>query len=162
MLRVAVFWPNGLTQMRPGLSGRSLLLLLACLCGHAGAHSDAYVEDPAFHAPHGGQMRTAGPYHLGLIAGKGEIIVYVTDHRGAAVTSTGGKGKAVVHTDGRGTTVALEPGDGNVLSGKGRFKLKRSSVVYVTVDLRRTKPQKAVFRPLEAMPAGSPAEAGER
>lgn len=148
--------------MRLDRSGCTPLLLLVCLCGHAGAHSDAYFDDPAFHAPHGGQMRTAGPYHLELIAGKGEIIVYVTDHRGAAVAGAGGKGKAVVHTDGRGTTVALQPGAGNVLSGKGRFKLKRSSVVYVTVDLRRAKPQKAVFRPLRAMPAGSSAEEGHR
>jgi len=151
-----------MTQMRPGRPGCSLLFLLVCLCGHARAQSDAYFDDPAFHAPHGGQMRMAGPYHLELIAGKGEIIVYVTDHRGAAVASAGGKAKAVVHTDGRGTTVALQPGDGNVLSGKGRFKLKRSSVVYVTVDLRRAKPQKAIFRPLRAMPAGSPAEDGHR
>jgi hypothetical protein len=104
----------------------------------------------------------AGPYHLELLAHRNEIFVYITDHDGSAVASTDGKGKAVVHTDGHGSTILLAAADGNILKGAGRFKLKRSSVVYVTVHLRRAKPQKAVFRPLEGMPVDLNANPDQR
>ena len=97
-------------------------------------------------------MRTAGPYHLELIAGKGEITVYVTDHSAQPIDTAGSKGKAVVHTDGRAVTIPIQPAQANLLKGKGRFKLKRSSVIFVTVHLRGAKPQKTVFRPLHTMP----------
>ncbi|PWT74452.1 MAG: hypothetical protein C5B46_04065 [Proteobacteria bacterium] len=132
--------------------GATLLLALACTLPLS-SHGDAQHDNPSpFQPSNGGQARMAGPYYLELVARRNEIFVYITDHAGAAVGSAGGKGKAVVHTDGHGLTILLAAADGNVLKGAGRFKLKRSSIVYVTVHLRRAKEQKAVFRPLEGMP----------
>ena len=142
-----------------GLGVTLALLALSLASLGIEARGEASFDDPAFQSPHGGQMRTAGPYHLELIANAGEIIVYVTDHGGRPVETAGGKGKAVIHTDGHGMTLPLGAVDGNVLKGKGRFKLKRSSVVYVMVDLRREKPHNATFRPLVAAPPGAPGKA---
>ncbi|HTT39943.1 MAG TPA: hypothetical protein VMH32_20025 [Burkholderiales bacterium] len=130
-------------------------LLAAVLCAavsNLGAvHADE-ANGSGLSAPHGGQMCTAGSYHLELVAGKGEIRVYVTDRSGRPIETAGGRGKAVVHTDGKGVTIPIQPVPGNLFEGKGRFRLKRSSVIFVTVHLRGAKPQKCVFRPVETTP----------
>jgi len=130
--------------------------LAAALCAAVPSLGTAYADEafdgPALRAPHGGQMGAAGPYDLELVARNGEIRVYVTDHSGRPIETAGGRGKAVVHTDGKGVTVPIQPGRANLLKAKGRFKLKRSSVIFVTVHLRGAKPQKSVFRPLDTMP----------
>jgi len=118
----------------------------------ATAYADEDLDRPRLQPAHGGQIRAAGPYRLELVADKGNIKVYVTDPRGCPIATAGGKGKAVVHTDGKGVTIPIQPAQPNLLKGKGRFKLKRSSVIFVTVHLRGAKPQKSVFRPLDAMP----------
>lgn len=120
-----------------------LTLLLAAL-----ATPSVYAASTrSLAAPHGGQTHIAGPYGLELVTGETRIVVYVTDHAGQPVDIAGGKGKAVVHTDGRGVTVELHPAAGNMLEGVGRFRIKHSSVVYVTVDLAHDPPHQAVFRP---------------
>jgi hypothetical protein len=77
----------------------------------------------------------------------------VTDASGMKQLSTaGGKGKAVVHTGGRHTSIDLMPSAPNILVGRGRYRLSRSSVVYVTVDLKHERARGAVFRPLAQSP----------
>ena len=138
-------------------------LLAATLCAAVISLGTVHADEPdrpERSAPHGGQMRTAGPYHLELVAGKGEIRVYVTDRSGRPIETAGGKGKAVVHTDGKSVTIPIQPVSGSLFEGKGRFGLKRSSVIFVTVHLRGAKPQKCVFRPLETTPIEPAAPAG--
>jgi hypothetical protein len=103
---------------------------------------------------HGGDVRLAGPFWLELVARKGALTLYVTDHAGNPVDSVGGKGKAGLHTDGKSTQVELRPAGGNRLEAKGQVNLKPTTVVFVTVDLRGQKPHRTVFRPLAASRAG--------
>jgi len=97
----------------------------------------------------------AGPLWLELVVATGSLSVYVTDRSGTPVDAKGGKGTATVHTDGKGTRIELYPTGGNRLAGKGRLRLKRSSVVFVAVDVRGEKPHRAVFRPLEEVAANA-------
>jgi hypothetical protein len=90
----------------------------------------------------------AGPYRLELVSRRGEIVIYVTDRAGGPVDTVGSKGKAVVHTGGRSVTIALHPAAPSSLSGHGHYHLKHSSVIHVTVDLKRARAHRAVFRPL--------------
>lgn len=102
---------------------------------------------------HGGDVRMAGPFWLELIVAKGSLTLYVTDHSGAPVDTSHAKGTATVHTDGKATRVELQSAGGNRLVGRGNLRLKHSTVVFVTADLRGQKPHRAVFRPLEQVTA---------
>lgn len=68
--------------------------------GNAAAHNDATLATMT--APHGGQLKVAGGWHLELIEKKGEtadaniLIVYVTDHDGKAIPTSGFKGSATI------------------------------------------------------------------
>lgn len=68
--------------------------------GHAAAHDDATLA--TMKSPHGGQMKVAGGWHLELVQNKGALpdanilIVYVTDHDGKAVPTTGFNGSATI------------------------------------------------------------------
>jgi len=61
------------------------------------AHDDAYLDTQQ--APHGGQLRMAGAYHLELVVDKSTpqaadkpVVVYVTDHAGQKVSTEGATG----------------------------------------------------------------------
>ncbi|MGZ8367068.1 MAG: hypothetical protein ACXWWG_12215, partial [Nitrospira sp.] len=58
----------------------------------AGAHTDEYFE--SVQAPHGGQLRMTGPFHMELIAKDGDLTVYVTDHADNPISVDGGLAKA--------------------------------------------------------------------
>ncbi len=140
------------------------LLLLACLCcaaeGSAPANSsrNGASLDPRVDATrpaHRGDVRLAGSFWLELVVTKSSLTVYVTDRFGGPVDTSGAKGSATAHTDGKSTRIELKPEGGNRLAGRGRLKLKRSTVVFVTADLRGKRPYRAVFRPLEPAAAGS-------
>jgi len=131
----------------------SILFLSACLS--QGVHAESATSHRSLVSPHGGQTHVAGPYDLELVTGETRIVVYVTDHGGRPIDIAGGKGKAVVHTDGHGVTVVLSPAAGNMLEGVRRFRLKHSSIVYVTVDLAHDPPHHAVFRPFANVAARS-------
>jgi hypothetical protein len=138
-------------------------LLIACL--FSGADGSAAANAPRDSAPlrvdtprpaHGGDVRLAGPLWLELVVAKGSLTVYVTDRFGTPVDTSGAKGSATAHTDGKGTHIELRAAGGNRLAGRGQLKLKRSTVVFITADLRGKKPYGAVFRPLERAAAGTP------
>jgi len=106
---------------------------------------------PSTEPAHGGHLRLAGALWLELVVEKSSLTVYVTDRVGAPADTSGAKGSAIVHTDGKATHIKLNPAGGNRLTGMGRLKLKRSSVVFVTADLRGKRPYRAAFRPLEGV-----------
>ncbi|MFN3681898.1 MAG: hypothetical protein ACK4VP_07650, partial [Nitrospira sp.] len=56
------------------------------------AHTDEYFE--FVDAPHGGQLRMTGPYHLELVVKEGDLTVYVTDHADNRISVEGGLAKA--------------------------------------------------------------------
>jgi len=112
------------------------------------AHPGSLAQAPR--AAHGGDLRLAGPFWLELVVAKGSLTVYVSNRSGAPIDASTGKGTAVVHTDGKSTRIELKPGGGDRLVGKGRVKVKRTTVIFVTAALRGEKAHRAVFRPFES------------
>ncbi|SEO10848.1 hypothetical protein SAMN05216404_111111 [Nitrosospira multiformis] len=115
----------------------------------ASAHTDEYFETHA--APHAGQMRMAGPYHLELVTKDKELTVYVTDHADAQINTEGGVGKAALQV-GKAkpkTSIKLEPAGNNIMKGTGDFVLTPETVVVVFVKLPEQEAQSARFTPLK-------------
>jgi hypothetical protein len=124
------------------------LLLLLCFGGSAFAHTDEYFDKTP--GPHHGRMRMSGPYHLELVTGQDEVTLYVTDHAGTPIDTTGGSAKVII-TAGKKKrfVVVLSSAGENVLKGEGEFKLAKGSVANVLVALPGQEPQRAQF-PLSA------------
>jgi len=120
----------------------------------AWAHTDEYFEFVT--APHGGQLRMVGPYHLELVAKDGELTLYVTDHADNKISMGGSHGKATVETGQTRTQIGLHPVGDNVLKGSGVFSLTPSTVVIVFFRLPDQDAHSARFMPLK--PKGAPVE----
>jgi hypothetical protein len=120
-------------------------ILFVSGCAGAWAHSDEYFATHP--TPHGGQMRMAGPYHFELVTGQNEITLFVTDHAGNGVDTTGGSAKVII-TSGKKKryVVILSAAGDNALKGAGEFKLGQSSTASVLVALRDQEPQRANFK----------------
>ena len=115
----------------------------------AGAHTEEYFD--SIDAPHGGQMRMAGPYHLELVAKEKEIVLYVTDHSDRKISTARGVGKAAFQV-GKGkpkTSIKLEPAGDNTLKGTGDFSVTPETVVIVFLKLPDQQAQSARFTPLK-------------
>ena len=69
------------------------------------AHDDSYFDANA--APHGGQVRMAGAYHVEAVVENDRLVLYVTDHGDNPQSAEGWKGRATVLTEGRTARVAL-------------------------------------------------------
>jgi hypothetical protein len=120
----------------------------------ASAHTEEYFDSHA--APHGGQMRMAGPYHLELVTKDKEIVVYVSDHGDNKIVTEGAVGKASIQV-GKAkpkTAIKLEPAGDNVLKGTGDFTVTPETVFIVFVKLPEQEAQSARFSPLK--PAKKP------
>lgn len=124
-----------------------LSVMILALPLSAGAHTDEYFE--SVQAPHGGQLRMTGPYHMELLAKDGELTVYVTDHADNNIGVDGGLAKATVETESSRTQVHLHPVGGNVLKGTGTFSLTPSTVVIVFMKLPNQDGYAARFMPLK-------------
>jgi hypothetical protein len=148
-------WFEWRIAMRTAL--RMLLLVLVWM-PVASAHTDEYFD--SIETPHGGQMRMAGPYHLELVVGHNELTVYVTDHGGNSIHSSGGSAKAIITTGKKRFVVVLSPAGDNVLKGSGEFKLGKSNTVSLMVVMPGQEPQRAKFsikRSSSSKKKGSPA-----
>jgi hypothetical protein len=113
----------------------------------AGAHTDEYFE--SVEAPHGGQLRMTGPFHMELVAKEGNLTVYVTDHADNAISVDGGLAKATVETGTNRIQVHLHPVGDNMLKGSGTFSLTPSTVVIVFMKLPNQDGYAARFMPLK-------------
>jgi len=149
--------------MAKGTMFNTLTLVTACLLSNAVSAAPADLpRDSASlgldtrRPTHGGDVRMAGPLWLELVVGKSSLTVYVTDRFGSPVDTSGAKASATVHTDGKATHIELKPAGGNRIAGRGRLRLKRSTVVFVTADLRGKKAYRAVFRPAEGAAVQTP------
>lgn len=112
------------------------------------AHGDAAMA--AMKAPHGGQLKMAGPYHLELVVGAGELRVYVTDHGDKKHATQGGKASATVLAGKKKTVVKLAPAGDNLFKGSGNFTVAPDMKVVVSVTLVGQAPQQARFTPGKA------------
>jgi hypothetical protein len=120
----------------------------------AWAHVDEYFD--SVEAPHGGQLRMTGPYHVELVAKEGELTIYVTDHADNKISVGGGLAKATVEAGQTRAQVNLHPVADNVLKGAGAFTLTPETVVIVFIKLPNQDAHSARFMPLK--PKGAPAE----
>jgi hypothetical protein len=111
------------------------------------SHSDKYFD--TVDAPHGGQMRMAGPYHLEIVAKDKKIVLYVTDHANEKISSDGGLSKAILQTGKTKTTVKLEPACDNMLKGTGDFLVTPETKIVVFIRLPDQEAQAARFTPLK-------------
>ena len=123
----------------------AVLLLLAALSPRIHAHSDEYFDSRP--APHGGQVRMAGPVHLELVVRGGDVTVYMTDHADNPVSTDNGSAKVIIRASKKNRFVAvLRPAGGNVLRGAGEFKLAKRNDVTVLVTLPGQDAQRAQFK----------------
>jgi hypothetical protein len=121
-----------------------ILLMFSSL---AWSHTDEYFD--TVDAPHGGQMRMAGPYHMEIITKDKEIILYITDHANAKISIEGGIGKATIQTGKTKTTVKLQPEGDNSFKGSGDFIVTPETMIMVFVKLPEQEAQAARFTPLK-------------
>lgn len=135
--------------MRMAMTG-VIFFALSALATSAWAHTDEYFE--AVQAPHGGQLRMTGPFHMELVAQDGQLTVYVTDHADNKIGVEGGLAKATVETGTMKTQVHLHPVGDNMLKGSGAFALTPSTVVIVFMKLPNQDGYAARFMPLKPKP----------
>lgn len=111
------------------------------------AHTDEYL---ATVAPHGGQLRAAGPFHLELVAKDGELTVYVTDHGDIPIPVQDGHGKANIQVgkDGDRKAFPLKPENGNIMRASGAFKITPDTSIAVFIAIPEYETQGARFTPL--------------
>ena len=124
-----------------------LAFISLILSPQAWSHTDEYFDSIA--APHGGQMRMAGPYHMEIITKDKEIVLYITDHANTKISIDGGISKAIFQTGKTKITVKLQPAGDNVFKGTGDFIVTPETKVVVFVKLPEQEPQAARFTPLK-------------
>ncbi len=95
--------------------------------------------------PNGGQVQEVSGYHLELVAGEGELTIYVTGGDGSPVASEGATGSALVLVNKEKAKVTLSPGGDNVIKGQGDFALADGMKVVVTVNLAGGEKLRARF-----------------
>jgi hypothetical protein len=117
------------------------------------AHTDEYLATQK--APHGGQLRMSGPYHLELVVAKDSrtakenaIAVYVTDHAGTPIDTNGGSGSVMLLGGGNKASVTLAPAGGNALKGTATYASSAALKAIVTIKLPGTDEAQARFTPL--------------
>lgn len=108
------WWPGMLLGLWAGLA-----------TGPVGAHSDEYFD--ARPAPHGGQIRMAGPLHLELCREARQVVVYVTDHLEQPLPTSGGH--AMLRIAGSAQPLALPA------AGENRFAATPAAPLAVDSEL---------------------------
>ncbi|MBL80053.1 MAG: hypothetical protein CMH70_08515 [Nitrosomonadaceae bacterium] len=124
-----------------------LSFILLAFSSIAWSHTDQYFDSVV--APHGGQMRMAGPYHMEIIAKDKEIILYITDHANVEVSVDGGIGKATIENGETKTTVKLKPKGNNLFRAEGNFVVTQETKIMIFVKLPDQDAQAARFTPLK-------------
>lgn len=109
------------------------------------AHTDEYFD--AHPSPHGGQVRMSGPYHLELVAGADELVVYVTDHANNEISSEGAKGSATISSGGATKTAGLVPAGGNRFKAKLDAAIGPETTIAVAVTMPGEPTAEASFVP---------------
>ncbi|HRF73593.1 MAG TPA: hypothetical protein PL117_12540 [Accumulibacter sp.] len=137
---------------------RTLILALAstaCLLNSPSllAHSDEVLDTQK--APNGGQLRMAGPYHFELVVisdskevRENPIVVHVTDHAGARVSTAGASATATLLAGKIKATSTLAPDGDNRLKGFAKYASTSDMKVVVTVTLAGKAAEQARFTPL--------------
>ena len=117
------------------------------------AHDDATLDEQ--NAPHGGQLRMAGAYHLELVLAQdaketqdSPVLVYVTDHAGQKVPTQGATGNATILAAKGKASVALVPDGDNRLKGTGNYASTPDMKAIISFTAKGQPPETARFTPL--------------
>lgn len=111
---------------------------LLAIAGAAFAHDDASLA--TLKAPHGGQLKVAGGWHLELVQKAGaagsdnRLLVYVTDHDGKNVSTTGFKASATILAGKNKVMTALSPDGDNRLKGAAIYDAAANPKIVVAVS----------------------------
>lgn len=121
------------------------------------AHDDATLD--AMKTPNGGQLRMAGIYHFELVlvkdakaAKSSPVLVYVTDHAGQKIDTTGATGTVTILAAKQKTSVTLKPDGSNRLKGAASYAATPDMKAIVSITLPGMPPEQARFTPMTAMP----------
>ncbi|MDX9994526.1 MAG: hypothetical protein RBS28_04310 [Rhodocyclaceae bacterium] len=139
--------------MKPSQTLIAATCLFALVSSGAMAHSDEYLDTQQ--TPHGGQLRMAGMYHFELVVARDgreakdkPVVVYVTDHAGTRVPTTGAKGTVTLLAGKSKATVTLAPDGDNRLKGSGSYASTPDLKAVVSVTLAGKSTEQARFTPL--------------
>lgn len=117
------------------------------------AHSDEHLATQK--APNGGQQRLAGAYHFELVVARdskedkeNSLVVHVTDHAGARVSTAGASGTATILSGKTKVTTALVPDGDNRMKGSARYAATPEMKVVLSVTLPGKVAEQARFTPL--------------
>ena len=131
----------------------AVAFVLATSATSVHAHDDAYLDTQQ--APHGGQLRMAGAYHLELVVDKSTpqaadkpLVVYVTDHAGQKVSTEGATGNATILAAKGKASVALVPDGDNRLKGTGNYASTPDMKAIISFTAKGQPPETARFTPL--------------
>lgn len=119
------------------------------------AHTDEYLATQQ--APHGGQLRVAGPYHLELVvanesaaSAEKPVTLYVTDHAGTPVSTAGAGGTITLLGGGKKSTAKLVPSGDNALKARAVYATAPDLKAVVSVRMGDGTEAGARFEPLAA------------
>lgn len=119
----------------------------------AQAHDDAYLDTQV--APHGGQLRMAGPQHFELVVVKDSpaakanaVTVYITDHAGNKIPTTGATGSITLLSGKTKSSTPLKPDGDNKLVGQAAYASSADLKAIVKIKLAGQDEQQARFTPL--------------
>jgi hypothetical protein len=134
-----------------------LAAALLCLSVGAHAHTDDWFDSHP--APHGGQVRMSGPYHLELVAEPGATAVYVTDHAGGKIGTQGWTAQAVVLSGGKTTRMTLKPAGDNTLRAASVLPAAPDTKVVLSVQPKQGDEYSARFTPVAIAKSPTAAQA---
>ena len=128
-------------------------LVFTAIASSAIAHGDENHD--ALKAAHGGQLGIAGSLSYELVISKdakegqdAPVMVYVTDHAGKVIPTTGASGNATILAGRSKSTVALQPDGDNRMKGVGKYTATPDMKVVVSITLAGKQPEQTRFAPL--------------
>jgi hypothetical protein len=135
-------------------SMKALMLTAVMFTGSTAlAHTDEYLDTQQ--APNGGQLRMAGAYHYELVVVKNSpeakdnaVVVHVTDHAGAKVSTASAVGTVTILANKLKATVTLVPEGDNRMKGVGKYASTPDMKVVVSITLPGKATEQARFTPL--------------
>lgn len=135
------------------LSRLAALAAAVLMSAPALAHDDATLDATA--APHGGQLRMAGAYHLELVLARdarggrpAPVKVYLTDHGGKPVAPTGVSGNVVLLAPAGKLMVPLAPAGGG-LAGTAAYAADPATKAVVSLRFADGRTESARFEPFK-------------
>ena len=136
------------------------VLSLTAYADAALAHSDAPHPD-TLKATHGGQLGVAGALSYELVVDKkakdgveSAVVVYVTDHAGQKVQTTGASGTATILAGKLKASAKLTPDGDNRMKGVANYVAAPDMKVLISISLSGKPPEQTRFTPLAAAKDG--------